>query len=119
VVEAGSVERVIRDPKHPYTQLLVSSIPLPDRTRRWGGEELKIPEASLGRTSAGCRFAPRCPHATGDCWTTIPPKFHLDADRLAACFLYRDRAVMASQDVAAVFTQSGANPMTAGARSSL
>ena len=74
IAEAGSVERVIRDPKHPYTQLLVASIPLPDRTRSWGGEELKIPEASAGRLSAGCRFAPRCPHVMDDCWTTIPPQ---------------------------------------------
>jgi oligopeptide/dipeptide ABC transporter ATP-binding protein len=109
VAEAGSVERVIRDPKHPYTQLLVSSIPLPDRTRRWGGEELKIPEASLGRTSAGCRFAPRCPYVMDDCWTTIPPKFCLNPDRLAACFLYRDRGVAPSADVASVFTSAEAN----------
>src|SRR6476661_10570640 len=39
VAEAGSVERVIRDPKHPYTQLLVSSIPVTDRTKRWGEDE--------------------------------------------------------------------------------
>jgi len=42
VVEAGSVERVIREPKHPYTQLLVSSIPLTDRSKRWGQDEIPI-----------------------------------------------------------------------------
>ena len=35
VVEAGAVEQVIREPKHPYTQLLISSIPLPDKSKRW------------------------------------------------------------------------------------
>jgi peptide/nickel transport system ATP-binding protein len=109
IAEAGSVERVIRDPKHPYTQLLVSSIPLPDRSRSWGSEELKIPEASAGRSSAGCRFAPRCPHVMDDCWTTIPPNFVLDADRLAACFLYRDRKVAPSPDVTAVFKSNAGN----------
>ena len=103
VAEAGSVERVIRDPKHPYTQLLVASIPLPDRNRRWGGDELQIPEIAPGRMSVGCRFAPRCPHAMEVCWTTAPPKFRLDADRLAACFLYREREAVPSPDVAAVF----------------
>jgi oligopeptide/dipeptide ABC transporter ATP-binding protein len=103
IAEAGSVERVIRDPKHPYTQLLVASIPLPDRTRSWGGEELKIPEASAGRLSAGCRFAPRCPHVMDECWTKIPPNLVLAPDRLAACFLYRDRPVAPSADVATVF----------------
>ena len=38
VAEMGSVEKVIGDPKHPYTRLLVSSIPLPDPDARWGGE---------------------------------------------------------------------------------
>ena len=35
VVEAGDVEHVINDPKHPYTRLLVQSIPMPDPNRRW------------------------------------------------------------------------------------
>ena len=35
VVEAGDVEHVINDPKHPYTRLLVQSIPMPDPSRRW------------------------------------------------------------------------------------
>jgi hypothetical protein len=63
----------------------------------------------MGRTSAGCRFAPRCPHVMDDCWTTIPPKFRLDPDRLAACFLYRDRGIAPSPDVAAVFKPAEAS----------
>ena len=103
VAEAGSVERVIRDPKHPYTQLLVASIPLTDRTHAWGGEELKIPEASAGRVTNGCRFAPRCPHVMEQCWSKVPPQFRLDADRLASCFLYDDRPVAPSADISSVF----------------
>jgi peptide/nickel transport system ATP-binding protein len=103
VAEAGSVERVIGAPKHPYTQLLVSSIPLPDLSRKWGGEELQIPEASAGRISTGCKFAPRCPHVMEICWGNVPPKFVPDGERLATCFLYRDRPVQAEDDVAASF----------------
>jgi peptide/nickel transport system ATP-binding protein len=103
VAEAGSVERVIGAPKHPYTQLLVSSIPLPDLSRSWGGEEMKIPEASVGRLSAGCKFAPRCPHVMDICWNTVPPKYLPDSERLAICFLYRDKPVSQADDVAAVF----------------
>src|SRR5688572_13869850 len=51
VAEAGSVEEVIRAPKHPYTRLLVSSIPVPDRRRRWGAEHL--PEVDLNVTWDG------------------------------------------------------------------
>jgi peptide/nickel transport system ATP-binding protein len=103
VAEAGSVDRVIRDPRHPYTQLLVSSIPLPDKTRSWGGDEPKIPEGSAGRVTTGCRFAPRCPYVMEECWGNPPPKFRLDADRLATCFLYKDRPVSTDADVSAVF----------------
>jgi len=103
VAEAGSVDRVIRDPKHPYTQLLVSSIPLPDRTRRWGGDEVKIPEASAGRVTSGCRFAPRCPFVMEECWSNPPPKFRLDADRIATCFLYKQSPISPDANVAAVF----------------
>jgi oligopeptide/dipeptide ABC transporter ATP-binding protein len=103
VAEAGPVERVIGAPKHPYTQLLVSSIPLPDLSRKWGGEELQIPEASIGRKSSGCKFAPRCPHVMEMCWGNVPPKFVPDGERLATCFLYRDRPVQAGDDVASSF----------------
>jgi ABC-type oligopeptide transport system ATPase subunit len=57
VAEAGPVERVIGAPRHPYTQLLVASIPLPDLSRKWGGDELQIPEASVGRVTSGWRPA--------------------------------------------------------------
>jgi oligopeptide/dipeptide ABC transporter ATP-binding protein len=112
VAEAGSVERVIGAPRHPYTQLLVSSIPLPDLSRKWGGEELQIPEASIGRISTGCKFAPRCPHVMEECWQAPPPKYMPDAQRLATCFLYRDAPVSPDADVASVFRPPLAAPVS-------
>ena len=103
VAEAGSVERVIGDPKHPYSQLLVSSIPLPDLSKVWGGEEIRSVEAASGRVTHGCRFAPRCSHAMVECWATVPPRFVPDSNRLAACFLYKDQPVAADPDIASVF----------------
>jgi peptide/nickel transport system ATP-binding protein len=102
VAEAGSVEQVIRQPKHPYTRLLIASIPLPDRKRRWGadGREAEITSA---RASAGCKYAPRCPLVMEGCWKEVPPLFQPDAQRAVACFLYRDSPVVASSDVAEVF----------------
>jgi peptide/nickel transport system ATP-binding protein len=97
VVEAGSVERVIREPKHPYTQLLVSSIPLTDRSKRWGQDEIPIPEASVGRLSDGCPFAPRCPYVMEQCWSTLPPLFRTDDDRVAACYLHEQMPVLPSE----------------------
>src|SRR5438552_177609 len=103
VAEAGSVERVVQDPQHPYTQLLISSIPVPDRKRRWVGEDLPEVDAPVVRESPGCKFAPRCKFAMDICWQQPPPLYHTSPDRVAACFLYKDSAVLESTDVARAF----------------
>jgi peptide/nickel transport system ATP-binding protein len=114
VAEAGSVEQVIRAPQHPYTRLLISSIPLPDRKRRWGSEGLPDVEKADGRASAGCKFAPRCPAVMDVCWQERPPLFVPDARRAVSCFLYRDSAVLTSDDVAQVFPSVPAPADAAG-----
>ena len=103
VAEAGSAERVIQDPKHPYTRLLVSSIPVADRKRRWTGEDLPDMDAPTPRASVGCRFAPRCPAVMEMCWNERPPLYRPDEHRVATCFLYRDKPVLESSDVSEVF----------------
>ncbi len=105
VAEVGTVERVIRTPRHPYTQLLVASIPVADRRRRWGedaaGDSDATTHAHAGRT--GCPFAPRCPAVMPMCHDSPPPLFMPDGQRAAACFLYRDAPVLPTADVAAVW----------------
>jgi peptide/nickel transport system ATP-binding protein len=103
VAEAGSVERVIRSPQHPYTKLLVSSIPQTDRTKRWGDDEVRAPEGSAGRANAGCTFAPRCPFVMDECWQTIPPLFRIDPNRAASCFLYKEQPAIKSEEIGTVF----------------
>ena len=56
VMEAGSVDKIIREPKHPYTQLLVGSIPWPDPNLKWGEAE-KIIGADAGACSKVLRDA--------------------------------------------------------------
>ncbi|MEZ4867263.1 MAG: ABC transporter ATP-binding protein [Caldilineaceae bacterium] len=102
VVEAGSVERVIRDPQHPYTQLLINSIPSVDRSRRWedeGGSEVL---EHAGRKITGCKFAPRCRWAEARCWQAMPPLYQSDPDRAVACVLQDQHGVLAEQDMAQV-----------------
>jgi oligopeptide/dipeptide ABC transporter ATP-binding protein len=106
VAEAGSVEQVIRAPKHPYTQLLVSSIPLPSKEKLWGGGETEEAQTSI-KNSAGCRFAPRCPKAMDKCWTDKPALYIPDEERTVACFLYQSSPVLASSDVAQSFRKNG------------
>ena len=91
VVEAGSVQEVIQAPKHPYTQLLVESIPRPDPTERWGSE-MASQETGRDASEGGCRFAPRCPHVMEECWDNMPPIYKTDDHRGSRCFLYRDNS---------------------------
>ena len=106
VAEAGAVEQVIWHPKHPYSQLLVSSIPLPNLNKAWGTDEIPATEEALKRANNGCKFAPRCPHVMEQCWESPPPQYTPDAHRLATCFLYRDAPISLNPDVATVFRAS-------------
>ena len=105
-VEVGSVDKVIKAPVHPYTQLLVSSIPLPDPKRRWGRDEVKpvVVERPAGKVNKGCKFAERCPYAMEMCYDSPPPLFATDDDRAAACYLYRDKPALDKEDVLRLYS---------------
>ena len=104
VAETGSVEDVIKRPKHPYTQLLVQSIPQPDPDRPWG-EEMVVPEqdAPAHDTGGGCPFIDRCPHAMAVCAESPPPLFRTAPHQAAACYLHEDAAETVEGDVAQAF----------------
>jgi peptide/nickel transport system ATP-binding protein len=107
VAEVGTVDRVIRDPKHPYTQLLVSSIPVADSRRRWGDDSSSDADTAPAAAGSrgGCPFAPRCPAVMDICRQEPPPLFTPDSRRAASCFLYRDAPVLDTADVATVFAR--------------
>ena len=90
VAEAGDVEKVVGDPKHPYTQLLVGSVPLPDPDTAWHGEPPPSEEARKAAAVPhdGCAFAARCPNAMQICREERPPLYQIDEHRAAACYLY-------------------------------
>jgi peptide/nickel transport system ATP-binding protein len=94
VAEVGSVEKVIKDPQHPYTRLLISSIPLPDPDQAWGGEVDIERKAAAARSSNhkthGCKFANRCPFVMAECHEKHPPLYRTNEDRAVACYLYKD-----------------------------
>jgi peptide/nickel transport system ATP-binding protein len=87
VAEMGDVESVIKHAHHPYTKLLVGSIPLPDPNRRWGEDVVAATSDELRYDPNGCSFATRCPYVMERCRTTIPPLYHLDRHRASACLL--------------------------------
>jgi len=94
MVESGGVEQVIKDPKHPYTQLLVDSIPWPDPNRRWGEGQLAVVDRESTGADNQCKFAPRCPLVIPVCRERRPPLFQVDNGHAVACYLYKDKPVV-------------------------
>jgi len=86
VVESGPARTVTDQPAHPYTQLLLSAAPDPERD---GAPTLvgRGAPPSLVTPPAGCRFHPRCPHAMAVCATAAPPGFDVAAGHVSACWL--------------------------------
>lgn len=99
VAEAGDVERVVKEPKHPYTRLLVGSIPLPNPERSWRDRAEASPMADFVREGKGCKFTPRCPHAFAPCVEQAPPLFQTDSRRAAACYLYQEAPAVQFEDM--------------------
>ncbi len=89
VVEGAPSEALVQEPKHPYTQLLLASVPDPARGLRTDEavkDKGEVPDlASIG---AGCPFALRCPHVMPQCRQAMPGFTWLDDDRWTRCYLY-------------------------------
>jgi oligopeptide/dipeptide ABC transporter ATP-binding protein len=94
VMEGGDVDKVIKTPMHPYTRLLVDSIPWPNLDQRWGAEPIKARTGSI--PPDGCPFKPRCPHAMDIC-NTRPPLYEIDTQHTAACYLYDKQPEVAQE----------------------
>jgi oligopeptide/dipeptide ABC transporter ATP-binding protein len=88
VMEAGNVEKVIREPQHPYTRLLVNSIPWPDPKLLWG-ELAEVVHGKEISGNIGCKFANRCPHMMPRCLEAPAPLYRTSEDQVASCYLYR------------------------------
>ena len=93
--ERGGAMDVIDAPQHPYVQLLIDSVPVPDPTDKWD-VNISLPSEEEMRTAAaiGCRYYPRCPHRMDRCLEEQPPLFKMDKPKHeAACYLYEDREI--------------------------
>jgi peptide/nickel transport system ATP-binding protein len=100
VVESGPAQAITDRPEHPYTQLLLSAAPDPDRA---GPPALGARGAppSLVTPPPGCRFHPRCPHAMAVCADTAPPGLDVGAGHVSACWLHaRDLDAAQSSPIA-------------------
>ena len=89
VVEEASVEELFANPRHPYTQGLIRSIPRIDlaATHKTRLEAIPGTVPKLIEPGAGCRFASRCRHATADCVGATPQLREISPGHKVACFL--------------------------------
>ncbi len=72
VVELGTVQQVLGNPLHPYTQILKSSIPDPDPDKKWSSKITLARAETEEFLRAGCKFATRCPKAMEVCKSVVP-----------------------------------------------
>ena len=91
MVECGSSNELYKDPLHPYTKALLSSVPIPDpkvaKKRQRIVLEGELP--SPIDPPSGCTFRTRCPYATDRCAEEVP-KLKKVGERLVACFLFEN-----------------------------
>lgn len=87
IVELGPVDKVMLNPLHPYTRLLISSVPEADIDKRWTGE-IKLSAQEVKEFSKlGCKFSDRCEESSDICFNKVPIKVYID-DRWVMCHKY-------------------------------
>jgi len=89
IVEMGHKESLFRNPMHPYTQALLSAIPVPNPERERKRIELTGEVPSAIDIPTGCRFHPRCPYRTDKCSKEEPQLTEVEKGHFVACHLIK------------------------------
>ncbi len=89
IVELARTEDLFKNPRHPYTEALLSAIPVPDPEKRRNPILLSGDIPSPIDLPAGCRFQSRCPKKIKECETIDPPLYSVNGDHQAACILVK------------------------------
>jgi len=89
IVEHGTVEEILRDPKHPYTQALLSAVPRIDGE---GRERIRLKGdlPSPSNPPQGCHFSPRCPFVMERCKTSYPSVVEHSLTHSSRCYLFEE-----------------------------
>jgi oligopeptide/dipeptide ABC transporter ATP-binding protein len=85
IVEEGPSDRLFSAPKHPYTQALLASVPVPDPSHCLTRPPLEGDVPTPVAIPSGCRFRTRCPFAQERCARETPPLRPLDEGHFVAC----------------------------------
>lgn len=89
IVEMGSVEQVLMNPRHPYSRLLRESIAQADPQKRWTTTVNLSELEQVEYMRKGCKFAGRCPEVMDICKGVVPKDIHID-DVIVKCHLYSE-----------------------------
>jgi oligopeptide transport system ATP-binding protein len=94
VMELADRDQLYRNPSHPYTQALVSAVPVPDPDLERQKERIVLSGdlPSPLAPPSGCVFRTRCPYATSICAEDIPPLDRIEPGHQAACHWWREIA---------------------------
>jgi oligopeptide transport system ATP-binding protein len=87
IVEIAPSRKLYTNPRHPYTEALLSAVPIPDPSVRRKRIVLQGDVPNPIRPPAGCHFHPRCPYAMERCRTETPLLREIEPGRVAACHL--------------------------------
>jgi peptide/nickel transport system ATP-binding protein len=90
IVEMAETKRLFGGPKHPYTEALLSAVPIPDPRMRSQRIVLEGEVADPANPPSGCYFHPRCRYATGVCRSVTPQLEEIDPGHFAACHRARE-----------------------------
>ncbi len=87
-VEVGDKEKIYSNPMHPYTQALLSAVPVPDPTAKRERILLEGSIPSAHKPPTGCKFHTRCPKCMECCKTQAPERYEVDEGHYVYCHLY-------------------------------
>lgn len=87
-VEVGEKEKIYSNPMHPYTQALLSAVPVPDPTAKRERILLEGSIPSAHKPPTGCKFHTRCPKCMECCKTQAPERYEVDDGHYVYCHLY-------------------------------
>lgn len=93
IVELAPADELFEKPQHPYSQMLLASIPIPDPEYALKKPKVRVygePPSPIN-PPPGCRFHPRCEHVMEICSKEEPPFIEVERDHYVACWLYAKR----------------------------